>query len=112
MVPQAAAAIAVCVNLDLGGGDTAGDTWWVQDLAAATENILLQIEEEGLGGVWLGWYPDKDRVETFSRRFGLPENVVPFAVIALGYPDPQKTPEKKDRFDPRRVHYGVYGKQK
>ncbi|MDR2738692.1 MAG: nitroreductase family protein [Treponema sp.] len=112
MVPQAAAAIAVCVNLDLGGGDATGDTWWVQDLAAATENILLQIVEEGLGGVWLGWYPDKDRVEAFSRRFGLPGNIVPFAVIALGYPDAKKPPEKKERFDPRRVHYGAYGKQK
>ncbi|WP_010260604.1 nitroreductase family protein [Treponema primitia] len=112
MMPSAAAAIAVCANLDLGGGGDLEDTWWVQDLAAATENILLQIVEEGLGGVWLGWYPDKNRVGAFSQRFGLPGNIVPFAVIALGYPDPEKVPEKKDRFDPRRVYYGAYGKQK
>jgi nitroreductase len=103
MVPSAAAAIAVCVNLDLGEAGNAADTWWVQDLSAATENILLQIVEEGLGGVWLGWYPDKERVAAFSARFSLPHNIVPFSVIALGYPD--KTPEKADRFDPRRVRY-------
>ena len=36
--------------------------WWVEDLSAATENILLQLEEEGLGGVWIGTWPDEDRV--------------------------------------------------
>jgi len=33
--------------------DSRDDTWWLQDLSAATENILLQIAEESLGGVWL-----------------------------------------------------------
>jgi nitroreductase len=110
MVPSAGAVIAVCVNLDLGQIENSEDTWWVQDLSAATENILLQIVEEGLGGVWLGWYPDTQRVAAFSRHFGLPETVVPFAMVALGYP--KKQAEKADRFDPRRVHYGHYGKQK
>jgi nitroreductase len=109
MLESAPAAIGVCVNLDLGGGSPE-DTWWVQDLSAAAENILLQITEEGLGGVWLGWYPDMDRVRAFAERFGLPGNILPFAVIALGYP--AKIPEVADRFDPRRVHYGAWGKQK
>ena len=109
MASSAAAAIAVCVNLDLGAAADAADTWWVQDLSAATENILLQIVEEGLGGVWLGWYPDQDRVGAFSRRFGLPGNIVPFSVVVLGYPD--SALEKADRFDPCRVHYGIYGKR-
>ncbi|GHU80985.1 hypothetical protein FACS189468_2360 [Spirochaetia bacterium] len=93
-------------------GDQANpeDTWWVQDLGAATENVLLQITEEGLGGVWLGWYPDQERVKLFSDRFGLPSHIVPFAVIALGYP--AQVPPKKDRFDPARVHYGAYGKNR
>lgn len=107
MVPAAAAVIAVCVNLDLGGGDKPEDAYWVQDLSAATENILLQIVDEGLGGVWLGWYPDKNRVAAFSQRFGLPHNIVPFSVIALGYP--ANPPEPANRFDPQLVHYGAYG---
>jgi nitroreductase len=110
MVPSAAAVIAVCANLDLGQTGNSGDSWWVQDLSAATENMLLQIVEEGLGGVWLGWHPDTERVAAFSRHFGLPARVVPFAMVALGYPERQ--PEKADRFDPRRVHYGRYGNRK
>jgi nitroreductase len=109
MTAQAAAAIAVCVNLGQGEAPRPEDTWWVQDLSAATENILLQITEEGLGGVWLGWYPDMERVRAFSERFALPPRVLPFSVIALGYPAAPARPA--DRFDPGRVHYGRYGQR-
>lgn len=108
MCTEAAAAIIVCANLTLGEA-APEDTWWVQDLAAATENILLQIVEEGLGGVWLGWYPDKGRLEAVSLRFGIPSHIVPFSVIALGYP--AKSVPKADRFDAARVHYGAWDKQ-
>jgi nitroreductase len=109
MCAKAAALIAPCVNLKLGEpGDGDQDTWWVQDLSAATENILLQITGEGLGGVWLGWYPDQGRVRAFSERFGLPSHILPFSLIALGYP--AKPPKKKDRFEPAKVHYEYYGR--
>ena len=106
MLSQAAAAIVPCVNLGLGKGASVAATWWVQDLSAATENILLQIVDEGLGGVWLGWYPDMARVRAFSERFGLQEQVLPFSVIALGYP--ANPPQKADRYDPAKVHYDRY----
>jgi nitroreductase len=107
MTAEAGAAIAPCVNLELVGSSDPEDTWWVQDLSAATENILLQIVEEGLGGVWLGWYPDSGRVKTFSVRFGLPGHIIPFSVIALGYPS--RPSRKLDRYEPGKVHYGAYG---
>jgi nitroreductase len=112
MTAEAAAAIVPCVNLELAGPDDpgAGGPWWVQDLSAATENILLQITDEGLGGVWLGWYPALGRVKTLAARFGLPGHVIPFSVIALGYP--ARLPGKRDRFDPEKVHYGVWGNGK
>ncbi|MDR2363665.1 MAG: nitroreductase family protein [Spirochaetaceae bacterium] len=107
MTASAAAAIIPCANLNLGNASGEEDTWWVQDLSAATENILLQIAEEELGGVWLGWYPDGTRVKAFSRHFSLPPHIVPFSVIALGYPAGPVKPA--DRFDPAKVHYGAYG---
>jgi nitroreductase len=106
MLNYAPAAIVVCANTQRGEADDSKDTWWVQDLAAATENILLQIVEEGLGGVWLGWYPGKERVESLSRRFALPPHVIPFSVVALGYPAQEY--QVTDRFDASRVHYGAY----
>ncbi|MDR2109807.1 MAG: nitroreductase family protein [Spirochaetaceae bacterium] len=107
MAAGAAAVIAACANLKAGAAANPEDTWWVQDLSAATENILLQITGEGLGGVWLGWYPDQGRVKAFSETFGLPPHIIPFSVTALGYPaGPVK---RADRFDPSRVFYGRYG---
>jgi nitroreductase len=107
MLPKAAAALVPCANLKLGGTGNPQDIWWVQDLSAATENILLQITAEGLGGVWLGWYPDEGRVKALSGYLGLPAHIVPFSVIALGYP--AKPVPAGDRFDPSRVHYETYG---
>ncbi|MDR1929618.1 MAG: nitroreductase family protein [Treponema sp.] len=111
MCASAAAVIACCADLkkgdpDYGKNPAAGageDAFWVQDLSAAMENALLQITGEGLGGVWLGWYPDKGRVRSFSEKFALPSHIVPLGLIALGYPAGEARP--KDRFDPARVHW-------
>ncbi len=74
-----------------------------QDLGACTENILLQIAYEGLGGCWMGFYPDKDRVNSVREYFNMPEDRIPFSVIALGYsPDENRF---IDRSDMSRVHY-------
>ncbi|MDR1388547.1 MAG: nitroreductase family protein [Treponema sp.] len=106
----APALIACCANLkrgDPGYGDPnikmTEEALWEQDLSAATQNALLQICDEGLGGVWLGWYPAKERVDSFKAYFKLPEHIVPVTLIALGYP--AKEGQSKDRFDPARVHY-------
>ena len=110
MVPEAALTITPCVNLHLGKIDGVEETLWVQDLSAATQNILLQIVEEGLGGVWLGWYPYEDKIKAFAGRFRLPPHILPFAVIAVGYP--AKTPPAEFRFDSGKVHYGCYGEKR
>lgn len=62
-----------------------------QDLGACTENILLQIAAEGLGGCWMGFYPDEDRVNSVRKYFNLPEDRIPFSVIALGYSPDRKS---------------------
>jgi nitroreductase len=112
MCSRAGAVLACCADLKKGdpdfeqssaGGLAGADAYWVQDLSAAIENALLQITEEGLGGVWLGWYPDKGRVTAFMERFKLPSHIVPVGLIALGYPAKESHP--KDRYDPKKVHW-------
>jgi nitroreductase len=110
MCPQAAAVIACCADLKKGdpGYEKDGmseDALWEQDISAAVENALLQITEEGLGGVWLGWYPDKNKVDAFVNHFKLPAHIVPVALIAFGYPDPAKEQQPKNRYDPKKVHW-------
>jgi len=98
MCREAACAILVCA-------DPALEKYpglWVQDCAAATQNILLAAHELGLGSVWLGCYPRPERVEGFRRLVGLPPEIIPFAMIALGYP--AQTLATPERFNPDRVH--------
>ncbi len=98
MLKKAPLAIAVCA--DRGRGSHKG--YWVQDCAAATQNILLEAQYLGLGACWLGIYPREKRVKGLKEILGLPDNVMPLSLIAIGYPDEKKGPTK--RFDKSKIH--------
>lgn len=98
MLKQAPAAIAVCAdtNQEYNAG------YWVQDCAAATQNILLEAQHLGLGACWLGIYPRQQRVDGLKKLLQLPENIMPLSLIAVGYPAEEKSPV--DRFDKSKIH--------
>lgn len=81
---------------------------WQQDLSAATENILLQAVDLGLGSVWLGVGTIKEREEYIRKMFNLPENITPFNVIAIGYPLNDTANTFVDKYDVSKVHYEKY----
>jgi Nitroreductase len=103
MLRQAPVAIIVCA--DLARSKFPLD-FWVQDCAAATENILIAAAALGLGTCWLGVHPAAERVEGVRRIFAIPESVVPFAIVAVGHP--AEPAGKADRFDARRIHYAKW----
>lgn len=108
MAKEAALAVIMC------GDSTAtfkGDArdYWIQDVSAASENLLLAAHAIGLGAVWCGIYPQKDRVEQFSTMLDLPENIIPLACICIGYPSGETTP--KDKWKPEYIHYNSWGDQ-
>lgn len=76
---------------------------WVQDCSAAVENILLAATQLGLGSVWLSVYPIAERLTAFKQFFRLPPEVIPLAVLPVGYPLDEKEPV--NRFFDSRVHY-------
>ena len=76
--------------------------YWIVDLCAATENILLAAVGLGLGAVWCGVYPLEDRITITRRILGLPEEVIPVAYIPVGYPAETKAP--RTQYDPGCVH--------
>ncbi len=79
--------------------------YWQQDLAAATQNILLAAVELGLGAVWMGVAPEEDRMAYVKDLLQLPQGVKAFAMVALGYSSDNKF---TDRFDTSRIHYEKY----
>ena len=76
--------------------------FWPQDCAAATQNLLLAAWDRGLGSVWCGVHPHADLEAAFRRLLGLPEHVVPFALVVLGYP--ASPPPRVQRFRQERIH--------
>lgn len=99
MVKQAPLAILVCGDLTR----QHHPGFWVQDCSASVMNLLLAAHGLGLGAVWTGVYPREERVEAFRQLLGLPVELVPFALIPLGYPN--QPSGKLNRYDPSRVHY-------
>ncbi len=104
MVETAPAAILVCGDLSL----EQRKGYWVQDCSAATQNILLAAHGLGLGAVWTGVYPREERVAGARRLFGLPEHIIPLALIFVGYPADKPAPENRFRDD--RIHWNGWGK--
>ena len=73
------------------------------DMSIAQENIWLETDALGLGGVWIGIAPLKDRMALVHDILKLPENVEVFSLFALGYPAESR--KQQDRFDKSRIHF-------
>ena len=73
------------------------------DMSIAMENLWLETDEQGLGGVWLGIAPVEERMKAVEKAIGMPERLRAFAVFPFGYPAEEK--KQQDRFDPGRIHW-------
>ena len=99
------AAIVVCSSQKVMLEPSAAD-FWVQDCSAAIENILIAAVGLGLGTVWQGAYPKERTMQTVKKLAGLPDDVIPLAVLYVGYPDEEK--ESRTRYEESRVHWQQY----
>lgn len=102
---EAPLAIVVCGDMRKTLEGSARD-FWVQDASAATENILLAAHGLGLGAVWVGFYPDKDKCGALSQLLELPAEVIPMSMVVAGYAAQQ--PKVKDKWDEANVSYDAY----
>lgn len=105
MAAEASVAIVVCGDSEV-APEKAGEEFWVQDVSAVSENILLAAHSMGLGAVWCGIYPIADRVKFVRTLLGLPSHVTPLNIIPVGYP--AATLHQKDKFDTDRIHYNKF----
>lgn len=98
----APACILVC-------GDTKqqmADGFYVCDCSALCENMLLAAKSLGLDTCWMGVYPWADLMKEMAEHYCMPENVVPFAIVAIGYGAEQK--ERPRRYDSSKIHYNKW----
>lgn len=98
MLKTAPCAVLICADANL----EKHKGYWVQDCSAATQNLLLAAHGKGLGAVWCGVYPREDRIAGFSRLLNIPDHVMPFSLVPLGYPE--ERPSQPERFDASRIH--------
>ena len=95
MLPQAACAIVVCGDYDVSGA------FYMDDCAAATQNILLAAHSLGVGAVWCG-VEHTDWQQPFGELLHLPEQIRAYSLIVLGMPAEAK--EALDRVEPAKLH--------
>lgn len=114
MTGTAAFAIVLCASPNR-MKDMCHPSIWVQDCAAATENMLLAAESLGLGAVWTALYPYDDRMVVARDLLGIPawtermksgavglDGVIPFALMPFGVPDGTWKP--RDKWEPAKLH--------
>lgn len=82
-------------------GDLKG--YYVQDCAAATMNILIAAKELGLGTCWMGVAPREERMDAVRRILGIPDEVKPFSLIAVGHAANERR-IRPDRWDGSMIH--------
>ena len=79
---------------------------WYEDCSCAAENLLLAAEAQGLGAVWMSAYPNEQKMTGIVEYFHLPTDVLPLAIIPVGYPAGDEQP--KDKWAPEKVHYNKW----
>jgi nitroreductase len=106
--PQAKfAASAPCAIVVCGNEDQAHDRiYWPIDCGAATQNILLAAHDLNLGACWCGIYPRQNRIDALRELLKLPQNIHPFSLVTLGFPD--ETPAQPNRFNEEMIKYNQW----
>lgn len=83
-----------------------GQNFWINDVSAATENLLLAAHAMGLGAVWTGIHPGQERVNILKEILALPEHIIPLCVVPIGVPAEQ--PEVKNKYKEENIHYNKW----
>ena len=98
----ASAAILVCGDFEIEDEEK----FLIQGCSTAAENILIAANALGLSAVWTSIYPFDDAIDMFRDFFNLSRNILPMAVIPIGYSE--EKPFEAARFDEKKVHYNKW----
>lgn len=102
MIKEASHAIIICGDKTLEGNQGL----LIEDISAATENLLIAAHSFGIGSVWVGIYPFEDIEKEIIKLFKIPESIIPVSLVVLGYP--AENPAQPERYKEDRVHYNKW----
>jgi nitroreductase len=99
MLAQAPLVIAVL-------GDPSSE-WWIEDCSAATENILLEATELGLGSIWCGVRDPHGDEREYGAVLDVPREWRILSLVGIGHPDERKRP--RVQYEREKVSYERFG---
>lgn len=79
----------------------------ILDMGICAENLMLAATGLGIGSVFTGVYPEKDRMDGFARLCKLPDYVKPIGLIVLGYPAITNH-QSPDRYNKAAIHLNTW----
>ena len=102
--PLRGAKLGILVLGDLERAYKNAQDYWVVDGSIAAQNMILAAHAMGVGSVWLGTWPQQEKIAAQAALFNLPETQVPHSIIAFGYPE---APDDKQKllYEEDRVHF-------
>lgn len=102
--PLLKCSFAVLICGDLEKAFKNAKNYWIVDGAIAGENMILCAMGYNVGSVWLGTWPQMDRVKAQQELFNLPLSLIPHSIIAFGYPEDDNSFYEND-LDESVIHY-------
>lgn len=73
------------------------------DMGISLENMWLETDALGLGGVCIGVAPIPEFMDEVCNIVDLPNDLEVFSLFALGYPDEERA--QQNRFEEERIHF-------
>ncbi|MBQ7850690.1 MAG: nitroreductase family protein [Clostridia bacterium] len=102
--PLRGADAGVLICGDLSRAFASAPDYWVVDGAIAAQNMILAAHALGIGSVWLGTWPQENKIQAQKKLFQLPDSIVPHSIIAFGYPK-EESSKQKLLYEEDRVHF-------
>jgi len=94
-VEEAPVVIVVCADPEKAEryGERGKSLYYIQDTAAAIENMLLTAHSLGLGTCWVGAFEEDE----IRKILNIPQKLKPVALITVGFPIEYEKPTKTSR---------------
>lgn len=102
--PMRGAALGILVCGDLERAYQGAPDYWVIDGSIAVQNMILAAHDLGIGSVWLGTWPQQNKMDGQKALFHLPEHIIPHSLVAFGYPE-VKAEKGRGFYEEDRVHF-------